>query len=67
MIYVLMILTADIRNALIIKLTFVYRLNQLRNWESISDGMFLGVMMVTFVLTAVVVTDTGIFERTELK
>ena len=49
------------------KLTFVYRLNQLRNWESISAGMFLGVMMVTFVLTAVVVTDTGIFERTELK
>lgn len=64
-IYVLMILTANIRNALIVRLTFVYQLNQLDNWESISDGMFLGVMLVTFVLTVAVATE--IFERTELK
>lgn len=50
---------------MIVKLTFVYQLNQLGNWESISDGMFLGVMLVTFVLTVAVATE--IFERTELK
>lgn len=50
---------------MIVKLAFVYQLNQPGNWESISDGMFLRVMLVTFVLTVAVATE--IFERTELK
>lgn len=52
-------------NVPLVKLSFMYQLNQFLDWETFSGGSYFVVMMLTFLLTFV--AALFFFERSELK